>query len=91
MTGEPLDPTMVGEARDRAVEALLGMQHADGWWKGELQANVTIDRSAGIAFAQAFDCDGKAAGGIQFEASEAADSFVVVNGLPNLDEARLQS
>ncbi len=43
MTGEPLDPTTVGEARDRAVEALLGMQHADGWWKGELQANVTID------------------------------------------------
>ena len=43
VTGEPLDPTTVGEARDRAVEALLGMQHADGWWKGELQANVTID------------------------------------------------
>jgi squalene-hopene/tetraprenyl-beta-curcumene cyclase len=30
-------------ARDRGVDALLGMQHADGWWKGELQANVTID------------------------------------------------
>jgi squalene-hopene/tetraprenyl-beta-curcumene cyclase len=30
-------------ARDRGVHALLDMQHADGWWKGELQANVTID------------------------------------------------
>jgi squalene-hopene/tetraprenyl-beta-curcumene cyclase len=33
----------VAAARDRGVEALLRMQHADGWWKGELQANVTID------------------------------------------------
>jgi squalene-hopene/tetraprenyl-beta-curcumene cyclase len=30
-------------ARDRGVEALLRTQHADGWWKGELQANVTIE------------------------------------------------
>jgi squalene-hopene/tetraprenyl-beta-curcumene cyclase len=30
-------------ALDRGVDALLRTQHADGWWKGELQANVTID------------------------------------------------
>ena len=33
----------VQDACDRGVEALLRMQHEDGWWKGELQANVTID------------------------------------------------
>jgi squalene-hopene/tetraprenyl-beta-curcumene cyclase len=33
----------VRAARDRGVEALLRAQHPDGWWKGELQANVTID------------------------------------------------
>jgi len=27
----------------RAVEHLRGLQHADGWWKGELQTNVTMD------------------------------------------------
>ena len=27
----------------RAVEQLRGLQHADGWWKGELQTNVTMD------------------------------------------------
>ena len=44
MTGErPLDATTVRAASDRGVEALLRMQHPDGWWKGELQANVTID------------------------------------------------
>jgi hypothetical protein len=67
---------------------LAGSAAIDGLAVLALQENVTIDRSAGIAFAQAFDCDGKAAGGIQFEASAEADSFVVVNGLPNLD-ARL--
>jgi squalene-hopene/tetraprenyl-beta-curcumene cyclase len=34
---------VVRAARDRGVEALLRAQHPDGWWKGELQANVTID------------------------------------------------
>jgi squalene-hopene/tetraprenyl-beta-curcumene cyclase len=38
-----LDEATVRAARDRAVEALLRTQHPDGWWKGELQANVTID------------------------------------------------
>jgi squalene-hopene/tetraprenyl-beta-curcumene cyclase len=28
---------------DRAVEHLLSLQHEDGWWKGELETNVTID------------------------------------------------
>jgi squalene-hopene/tetraprenyl-beta-curcumene cyclase len=28
---------------DRAVEHLLGLQHKDGWWKGELETNVTMD------------------------------------------------
>jgi squalene-hopene/tetraprenyl-beta-curcumene cyclase len=30
-------------ALDRAVEHLLSLQHPDGWWKGELETNVTID------------------------------------------------
>ncbi len=28
---------------DRAVSHLLGLQHADGWWQGELETNVTMD------------------------------------------------
>jgi squalene-hopene/tetraprenyl-beta-curcumene cyclase len=28
---------------DRAVGALLAVQHPDGWWKGELETNVTMD------------------------------------------------
>lgn len=34
------DPT---QALRRAVEHLRGLQHADGWWKGELATNVTMD------------------------------------------------
>jgi squalene-hopene/tetraprenyl-beta-curcumene cyclase len=30
-------------ALERAREHLLGLQHADGWWKGELETNVTMD------------------------------------------------
>ena len=30
-------------ALDRAVERLLALQQPDGWWKGELETNVTID------------------------------------------------
>jgi squalene-hopene/tetraprenyl-beta-curcumene cyclase len=30
-------------ALDRATRHLLSLQHADGWWKGELETNVTID------------------------------------------------
>jgi squalene-hopene/tetraprenyl-beta-curcumene cyclase len=28
---------------DRAVKQLRSLQHADGWWKGELETNVTMD------------------------------------------------
>jgi squalene-hopene/tetraprenyl-beta-curcumene cyclase len=27
----------------RAVDALVGLQHPEGWWKGELETNVTMD------------------------------------------------
>ncbi|MGH9295067.1 MAG: hypothetical protein ACRD0B_07025, partial [Acidimicrobiales bacterium] len=27
----------------RAVEHLLSLQHPDGYWKGELETNVTMD------------------------------------------------
>ncbi len=30
-------------ALNRACEHLLSLQHPDGWWKGELQTNVTMD------------------------------------------------
>jgi len=30
-------------ALDRAVSHLLDLQHADGWWQGELATNVTMD------------------------------------------------
>ena len=30
-------------ALERAVEHLLSLQHPDGWWKGELETNVTMD------------------------------------------------
>jgi squalene-hopene/tetraprenyl-beta-curcumene cyclase len=31
------------DALTRARDHLLGLQHPDGWWKGELQTNVTMD------------------------------------------------
>jgi squalene-hopene/tetraprenyl-beta-curcumene cyclase len=31
------------QALARASEHLRGLQHPDGWWKGELETNVTID------------------------------------------------
>jgi squalene-hopene/tetraprenyl-beta-curcumene cyclase len=31
------------ETLERAVERLLSLQSEDGWWKGELQTNVTMD------------------------------------------------
>src|SRR5437773_9339921 len=31
------------ETLGRAVDHLLSLQHPDGWWKGELETNVTID------------------------------------------------
>jgi squalene-hopene/tetraprenyl-beta-curcumene cyclase len=35
--------TAAEQALDRAVEKLLALQHDDGWWKGELETNVTIE------------------------------------------------
>jgi squalene-hopene/tetraprenyl-beta-curcumene cyclase len=35
---ERADRTLAG-----AVEHLKGLQHAEGWWKGELETNVTMD------------------------------------------------
>jgi squalene-hopene/tetraprenyl-beta-curcumene cyclase len=35
--------TAARAALDRAVAHLLGLQHADGWWQGELETNVTMD------------------------------------------------
>ena len=40
------DPVTLGTARqtlDRARDHLLGLQHADGWWQGELETNVSMD------------------------------------------------
>jgi squalene-hopene/tetraprenyl-beta-curcumene cyclase len=31
------------EALERARDHALGLQHADGWWQGELETNVTMD------------------------------------------------
>ena len=31
------------QALDRARDHVLGLQHADGWWQGELETNVTMD------------------------------------------------
>jgi len=64
---------------------LSGPSAVDGLAALALLEGVTIDRSMGIVFAQAFDCDGKAAGKIHFEASQDVNTFVVVNGLPSLD------
>ena len=40
------DPGHLGLARatlDRARDHVLGLQHAEGWWQGELETNVTMD------------------------------------------------
>jgi len=34
---------VVADALGRAVDALVGLQAPDGWWKGELETNVTMD------------------------------------------------
>jgi squalene-hopene/tetraprenyl-beta-curcumene cyclase len=39
----PAVDAAVAGALDRAVERLLSLQHEAGWWKGELQTNVTMD------------------------------------------------
>jgi squalene-hopene/tetraprenyl-beta-curcumene cyclase len=40
---ESITRTDVERARDRLVEYLLEHQHPDGWWKGNLETNVTMD------------------------------------------------
>src|SRR5439155_1317889 len=40
------EPRLTDAARTtlaRATDHLLSLQHPDGWWKGELETNVTID------------------------------------------------
>ena len=41
--GHQAVPEVAKETLDRAVGHLLGRQHEDGWWQGELQTNVTMD------------------------------------------------
>ena len=36
-------PEAARTALDRAARHLLGLQHAQGWWQGELETNVTMD------------------------------------------------
>jgi squalene-hopene/tetraprenyl-beta-curcumene cyclase len=36
-------PSGTQQALERGVQRLLALQHPDGWWKGELETNVTID------------------------------------------------
>ncbi len=33
----------IAESLERSVAALKELQHEDGWWKGELETNVTMD------------------------------------------------
>ncbi len=42
----PADAAAMAQASralDRARDHLLGLQHAEGWWQGELETNVTMD------------------------------------------------
>src|SRR5947199_6650640 len=43
VTAEPRLHDAARESLSRATEHLLSLQHPDGWWKGELETNVTID------------------------------------------------
>ena len=36
-------PVVARDTLDRAVDALFALQHREGWWKGELETNVTMD------------------------------------------------
>jgi squalene-hopene/tetraprenyl-beta-curcumene cyclase len=40
---DPLTMDTARETLGRARDHLLGLQHADGWWQGELETNVTMD------------------------------------------------
>jgi squalene-hopene/tetraprenyl-beta-curcumene cyclase len=43
-TGAPAQAREAARAAlDRGVEHLLGLQHEQGWWQGELETNVTMD------------------------------------------------
>jgi squalene-hopene/tetraprenyl-beta-curcumene cyclase len=43
MAAPVVERATVAAALHRASDALLALQHADGWWKGELETNVTMD------------------------------------------------
>jgi squalene-hopene/tetraprenyl-beta-curcumene cyclase len=42
-TGGPAVAEAAQAALDQAVGHLLGLQHEQGWWQGELETNVTMD------------------------------------------------
>src|SRR5271166_1435584 len=39
----PVVMEVAWQALDRARDHALGLQHAEGWWQGELETNVTMD------------------------------------------------
>ncbi len=39
----PRQQTAAAASLERSVEALKDLQHHEGWWKGELETNVTMD------------------------------------------------
>jgi squalene-hopene/tetraprenyl-beta-curcumene cyclase len=41
--GERAGAGAAADALDRATSHLLGLQHEQGWWQGELETNVTMD------------------------------------------------
>jgi squalene-hopene/tetraprenyl-beta-curcumene cyclase len=43
MVGDASPTDLARGTLNRAREHLLGLQHADGWWQGELETNVTMD------------------------------------------------
>ena len=43
VTASPRLDAAAAQRSRAAAEHLLALQHADGWWKGELETNVTID------------------------------------------------
>jgi squalene-hopene/tetraprenyl-beta-curcumene cyclase len=43
ITAASVQAAAVQAALDRARNRLLALQHPDGWWKGELETNVTIE------------------------------------------------
>src|SRR6266700_1747376 len=43
MVGDASPTDLARGTLNRARDHLLGLQHADGWWQGELETNVTMD------------------------------------------------